>query len=162
MIELSALEIELIRQLQEEFPVCSDPYAVIASRIGTTEEDVLRMIRSFTDKGYLRRIGALLYQSSVGYRINAMLVWDADEEILREKKNELVSIPNITHCYIRNRDMDFDYNFYTMVHVHDEDELKGLVEMISGLIRPKKYADLRTVRELKKIKMKYFIEKNGE
>ncbi len=159
MIELSVLEIELIRQLQEEFPVCSDPYAVIASRIGTTEDDVLRMINKFHDKGYLRRIGALLYQSSVGYSINAMLVWDADEKLLREKKDELVSIPNITHCYIRNRDIDFDYNFYTMVHVHDEDELSSLVEQIASMIVPKKYGVLRTVKELKKIKMKYFMEK---
>ncbi len=159
MIELSALEIELIRQLQEEFPVCSDPYAVIASRIGATEDDVLRMINTFHDKGYLRRIGALLYQSSVGYSINAMLVWDADEKLLREKKDELVSIPNITHCYIRNRDIDFDYNFYTMVHVHDEDELSSLVEQIASMIVPKKYGVLRTVKELKKIKMKYFMEK---
>jgi DNA-binding Lrp family transcriptional regulator len=159
MIELSALEIELIRQLQEEFPVCSDPYAVIASRIGVTEDDVLRMINTFHDKGYLRRIGALLYQSSVGYSINAMLVWDADEKLLREKKDELVSIPNITHCYIRNRDIDFDYNFYTMVHVHDEDELSSLVEQIASMIVPRKYGVLRTVKELKKIKMKYFMEK---
>lgn len=151
-------EIRLIRELQKQFPLWERPFKVIGEKIGLEEQDVLLMTGKLKAEKRLKRISAALSHHKVGYSINSMVVWDVKEEDMDKLPESVLSCKNLSHCYLREKDRDFDYNFYTMLHARTEDEYHSIMDMLKENIPHEKYAELRTVRELKKIGMKYFTE----
>ena len=159
---LTNQQIALIRLLQEEFPLCERPFAVLADSLGMSEQEVLVMTRELQRQGRLKRIAAALFHRNAGYLINSMLVWDVPEERVSEAAAAAVCFPQVTHCYVRQRMPEFDYNLYTMVHERSEDRFLLLRTELEQGIQPVKSASLRTLRELKKNGMKYFTEESGD
>lgn len=154
---LSKNEIRLIRCLQEEFPLCERPFLQLAQKLDLPESEVIEMTRRLQEAGCLKRLAAVLYHTRVGYTVNAMLVWDVPEDRVDETAGQVIRLPQVSHCYRRNRAEGFDYNLYTMVHAESEDELKHLTDRLRSLILPVKFTSLRTKQELKKTGMKYFV-----
>ena len=150
-------EIRVIRALQTDIPLVSEPYRQIAEQIGMHQDRLLEIIQNLRERGCLKRISAALYHNHVGYTINVMIAWDVSEERVEEVGNLVAKNTLVTHCYTRKRTKEFDYNFYSMVHADSEEVYEQLLETLKGEIRPLKFAELRTVRELKKIGMKYFV-----
>ena len=111
----------LVRLLQEEFPVCERPFEQLAARLGTTQEHVMEMTRRLQEEGKLRRITVSLFHVHAGFRVNSMLVWDVPEERLDRAAREAAKLDQVTHCYVRQRREEFDYNLYTMVHETSRD-----------------------------------------
>ena len=159
---LTKEQIALIRMLQEEFPLYERPYAVIAEALGMSEGQVLEMTRKLRQQGRLKRIAAALFHRRAGYLVNSMLVWDVPEERIPEAAAAAAKFPQVTHCYVRSRAPEFDYNLYTMVHERTEDRFLHLRAELEQRIRPVKSASLRSLRELKKTGMKYFTEESGD
>ena len=147
----------LVRLLQEEFPVCERPFEQLAARLGTTQEHVMEMTRRLQEEGKLRRITVSLFHVHAGFRVNSMLVWDVPEERLDRAAREAAKLDQVTHCYVRQRREEFDYNLYTMVHETSRERFDALLEQLKAMIDPVKFCDLRTSRELKKTGMKYFV-----
>ena len=155
-------QIELIRLLQEEFPLCERPFAALADSLGKSEQEVLEMTLELQKQGRLKRIAAALFHRSAGYLVNSMLVWDVPEERVSEAAAAAMKFPQVTHCYVRCRLPEFDYNLYTMVHERSEDRFLLLQTGLEQSIQPVKFASLRTLQELKKTGMKYFLEESGD
>lgn len=149
-------EAALIRELQEEYPLCERPFAVIGARLGKTEEEVIAMTERLREKKYLKRIAAALYHTNTGYRINSLELWDVPADRLEEAGKAAAEFAQASHCYERNRTAELDYNLYTMVHETSEERYQELIRRMEERIRPEKHASLRTLKELKKVGMKYF------
>ena len=166
-IELTPEEQEVVRALQQELPLVSDPYKVIAGNIGMTEDRLMDIIKSLRGRGCLKRISIALRHNNVGFKINVMAVWNIDPNIVDNVGQKLVKKSYITHCYRRKVVESFPYNLYTMLHARSEEEFHHMVEEIIQTVeeetyRPADYLLLRSVSELKKTGMKYFIEGPGE
>lgn len=155
---LSEQEINIVRALQKDLPLVPEPYKVLAEELGLTEDMLLDGIRSLMEKGCLKRISIALRHNNVGYTINSMVVWDVPEERVNQVGEQLAVHPRVTHCYDRNKVAELDYNLYTMVHAHSEEEYLALLADLAAIAQPIKYQELRTTAELKKIGMKYFME----
>lgn len=160
---LSEQEKAIVRALQQELPLVPEPYRVIAADLGISEAALLAGIRGLQEKGCLKRLSIALRHKNVGYKVNVMLVWDIPEAQIAAVGAAVSAHPAVTHCYKRNPRPDFPYNFYTMVHAQSDDayacildELCTLVRSVTGSDVP--HAGLRSLRELKKIGMKYFLE----
>lgn len=150
--------IPLVRLLQEEFPLCERPFLVIAEKLGVSEQEAMNMTATLRRDGQLKRIAAALYHTRVGFRVNSMVVWDVPEERLRAAADAVTPFPQVTHCYARSRAPEFDYNFYTMVHETSEERFTETLSEMESKIMPVKFCSLKTLRELKKTGMKYFME----
>ena len=155
---LSEQEINIVRALQKDLQLVPEPYKVLAEELGITEEMLLEGIQSLMEKGCLKRISIALRHNNVGYTINSMVVWDVAEERVVQVGEQLAAHPRVTHCYDRNKVAELDYNLYTMVHAHNEEEYQTLMAELIAIAQPIKYQELRTTAELKKIGMKYFME----
>lgn len=155
---LTAEEIAIVRALQNDLPLVSEPYKEVAAEIGITEEALLEGIRGLQAKGCLKRISIALRHNNVGYTINVMIVWDVPAERVVAAGKALATHPRVTHCYDRAKGEDFDYNLYSMVHAMTEAEYTALVKELAEMVQPIKYQELRTETELKKVGMKYFME----
>lgn len=154
----TAEEIQVIRALQIDLPLVSEPYRQIAEQLDMTEARLLEIMESLRNRGCLKRMSIALRHNNVGYKINVMLVWDVPEERLEQVGALVAANKQVTHCYVRNRLPEFDYNFYSMVHAVTEQEYAGLRDALVEVIQPRKYDELRATAELKKIGMKYFVE----
>ena len=163
---LTERERAIVRALQQELPLEPEPYRVLAERLGIGEEELLADIRALQEKGCLKRISIALRHKNVGYKVNVMIVWDIPDAHAAVGAS-VSSHPAVTHCYKRNRRPDFPYNFYTMVHAQSDDEYARILDELCALVRAQLGHDvphegLRSLRELKKIGMKYFLESPDE
>lgn len=162
-VVLSEQEKAIVRALQQELPLVPEPYRVVADSLGISEDDLLESIRGLQEKGCLKRISIALRHKNVGYKVNVMLVWDIPEADMAAVGATVSCHSAVTHCYKRNPRPDFPYNFYTMVHAQNEDEYARILDELCALVRGQLGHDvphqgLRSLRELKKIGMKYFLE----
>lgn len=155
---LSATEINIIRRLQEDLPLVSEPYKKLAEDLGITESELLTKIKEFKNKKILRRFGATLNHRKVGFHSNAMAVWIVSAERIAEVSKIMVSFPQVSHCYERTTQPGWPYNMFTMIHGQSKQECEKVISQISDLTNINNYNILYSTEELKKTSMKYFCE----
>ncbi|HMH46164.1 MAG TPA: AsnC family transcriptional regulator, partial [Solirubrobacteraceae bacterium] len=66
------LDIAVIRALQGDMPVVSEPYAAAASELGMAEDSFLEHLSKMQQRGLLRRVAAILYHRRAGFSANGM------------------------------------------------------------------------------------------
>ena len=47
---LTALDKEIVKVLQGDFPLCEEPYKVLAEKVGISEEEFLRRVKDFIEE----------------------------------------------------------------------------------------------------------------
>src|SRR5215204_3185924 len=71
-IELSDVDIAVIRATQGPMAVRSDAYAPAAERLGVPVSEVLARLESLRERSGLRRVAAILYHRRAGFSANGM------------------------------------------------------------------------------------------
>jgi len=153
---LAELEKRIVQGLQEDLPIVSRPFRVVAERIGVTEEELLATIRRFMDDGTIRRFGATLRHHRSGFSANAMVVWQVEGDDLEGVAKVLASFREVTHCYQRPALTGWPYRLFTMIHGRSREECGELARRMADKTGVTDYHLLFTVAELKKTTMAYF------
>ena len=83
-IEPTELDVAVIRALQGDMPVVSEPYAPAAAEVGISQDELLAQLESMRDRKALRRVAAILYHRRAGFSANGMGVWAVPEERIME------------------------------------------------------------------------------
>ena len=125
-------ERQLIAALQHGLPLVPRPYAVIAEQIGSTENEVVNYIRLMKEKGDIKRFGVVVHHRQLGYKANAMVVWDIPDDRADELGECFGQFDFVTLSYRRPRHLpDWPYNLFCMIHGKDRDDvLKNLDLMV--------------------------------
>jgi DNA-binding Lrp family transcriptional regulator len=131
----------------------SRPFLTLAQELGTTEDELLEVIRSLIADGFIRRYGAVVRHDQVGYSSNVLVAWKIPEERIDEFEAVIRDLTEVSHGYERVSYPEWRYNVYTMIHGHSKDECLDAVERISSAIKIKDYVLLFTEREFKKLKL---------
>jgi len=142
-----------IRHLHRSLPIESKPFLTLARELGTTEDEVLEVIRALIAHDVIRRYGAVVRHGRIGYSSNVLVAWNMPEERIDEFDKIVREIDEVSHVYERTRYPEWNYNIYTMIHGHSRDECLGVVERISNSVKIKEYVSLFTRREFKKRKL---------
>ncbi|QJA05877.1 Lrp/AsnC family transcriptional regulator [Thermosulfurimonas marina] len=156
MVELTELEKRLVDLLSEGLPLVERPFAVLAEKLGVTEEEVLAAVKTLQEKKIIRRLGALIRHNLSGYEGNVMVAWRVPEERVEEVGRKLAAHPAVSHCYLRRPGPDWPYNLYTMVHAASEGECRRLVAEISRDLDLPDYEMLFTEKEIVRRTRRYF------
>ncbi|HEY0721051.1 MAG TPA: winged helix-turn-helix transcriptional regulator [Gammaproteobacteria bacterium] len=110
----------LIAAIQGGLPLVPRPYAAIAAQIGWSEGAVLQRINELQQSGIIKRLGVVVRHRELGYRANAMVVWDVPDEEVAELGRCLSGFEFVTLCYRRPRHLpQWPYNLFCMIHGHD-------------------------------------------
>ncbi len=157
-MDLSELDKQIIKELQNGLPLVSRPFQVLAQRVGITEDEFLARMHGIQRAGIMRRIGAALRHRHVGFTANAMIVWQIPEDRIVDTGNRMAQLPEVTHCYQRATLPHWPYNFYTMVHGHNREECQKIAERLAEISGASTYRLLYSLAELKKSSMKYFMD----
>jgi DNA-binding Lrp family transcriptional regulator len=123
----------LIAAIQEGLPLVERPFLAIAERLGggLTEQDVIERIRELLRRGLIKRWGVVVRHHELGYRANAMVVWDVPDETIDELGGRLKRFPFVTLCYRRPRRLpQWPYNLFCMIHGRDRATVLGQIEQL--------------------------------
>lgn len=159
---LSDSWIAIIRQLQHDLPVVTEPFRVIADRMKIDVSALLQQIKDWKSSGLIRRFGAIVRHQLIGLTANAMIVLQVEPDEIDKNGSLLASYPQVSHCYQRASAPGWPYNLFAMTHCRGENELNELAKEIIKRIKPIKYDVLFTTAEYKKESVKYFAESSYE
>lgn len=120
-----AQKLLLLRQrLETGLPLCPDPYRALAVECGLTEQQVLEAIHEWQGNGLIKRMGLVVRHRTLGYRANAMVVWDLPDEKVAGIGHAFAEEPFVTLCYQRPRQVpDWPYNLFCMIHGTDREQV---------------------------------------
>jgi siroheme decarboxylase len=134
-MELSGGERRLLAALEDGLPLVSRPYQAVGERVGLGEAEVIETLRSLAARGVIRRLGLIVRHRELGYRANAMTVWDVPDMAVPDAAAALTRLPFVTLCYRRPRRPPlWPYNLFAMVHGRAPAEVVAKVEEIRGLL----------------------------
>ncbi|VAX14172.1 Heme d1 biosynthesis protein NirL [hydrothermal vent metagenome] len=134
--ELDERDRKVIVGIQRGLPLMSHPYAEIGKTIGMPESEVIECVRSLLERGLIKRMGVIVRHRELGYRANAMVVWDIPDEHISALGKCIGRFEFITLCYRRPRRLpDWPYNLFSMIHGRNReqvmDKLAFLIERCS-------------------------------
>jgi DNA-binding Lrp family transcriptional regulator len=147
---------EIIRLIQGDLPPDLRPFGVLAKRLGISEGEFVRRVKSLKRKGIIRRFGATLRHQEAGFSANAMVAWIVPEEKIEEVGKLMAKFREVTHCYQRRVQNDWKYNLYTMVHGDSEEQCYQIAKRMSAETGITDYILLFSEKEFKKTSMQYF------
>jgi DNA-binding Lrp family transcriptional regulator len=96
----SAVDRQIIDELQGDFPLCERPYAAAADRLGITEEELLASLQRLLDARVLTRFGPMVQIERMGgaFVLAALAVPEARYDEVTALVNAL---PQVAHNYRR-------------------------------------------------------------
>lgn len=111
---LDEIERRLVMALQEGLPLFIRPFAILASRVGCDEAEVLERIARWCAQGVIKRFGVVVRQHDP--RSAAILVHDVADDDLGRVGALLAREPGVALCYQRQRRLpDWPYNLYCAI-----------------------------------------------
>ncbi|HEY5637638.1 MAG TPA: Lrp/AsnC family transcriptional regulator [Burkholderiales bacterium] len=130
-----ALDARLVRATQGGLPLVAEPWEAIAESLGVSPETVTARLAAMLADGRIRRIGAVPNHYALGYRANAMSVWDVDDAEVDILGAQVGALAFVSHCYRRpRRPPAWRYNLFAMVHARSREEVEGRLEAIRALL----------------------------
>ena len=128
-MDLTPRERELVAAVQDGLPLEAHPYAAVGRRVGLSEAQVIDRLQQLIERGVIRRFGLVLSHRDLGYRANAMVVWDIPDGAVGEIGERLAALPFVTLCYRRPRRLpDWPYNLFCMIHGRDRKTVEALAD----------------------------------
>ncbi|MEZ5933028.1 MAG: AsnC family protein [Alphaproteobacteria bacterium] len=119
----------LLAAIDDGLPLVERPFAEIADRLGWEEARVISRLQALIDEGAIKRFGVVVRHRKLGYRANAMVVFDISDEAVSAAGDKLAALPFVTLCYRRpRRPPAWPYNLFCMIHGRDEDEVRTQVD----------------------------------
>jgi DNA-binding Lrp family transcriptional regulator len=129
---LGAAERRLVTALEHGLPLVADPYAELGRRIGMQEAEVIGALRGWLESGVARRLGTVVRHRPLGYRANAMVVWDVPDAEVSAAGRRAAAHPAVTLCYRRARRLpEWRYNLYCMVHGKERARVAQAIEDVT-------------------------------
>jgi len=149
-------EKNIVRILNEGFPLVERPFQVIAGSLDTGQTTIIETVARWVKEGVIRRFGARLNHRNAGYKVNTLLAWNGSDVDTWGRK--FAGLSAVTHCYKRQNHDEWPYKLYAMVHARTEGEMDNIVRTMKSMAPGAEMIFLKTLKELKKTSMKYFLE----
>lgn len=156
--EPEAVEKQLIGALQSGLDLVPRPFAQLGQRIGMSENEVIARINGWLDEGLIKRFGMIVRHHELGYRANAMLVFDVADDQVDRIGRQFAAEAGVTLCYRRRRSLPhWPFNLYCMVHGRSREEVQPAIDRLSKLAGLPAQA-LFSTRRFKQCGARYFAE----
>jgi DNA-binding Lrp family transcriptional regulator len=150
------LDVAVIRALQGDMPVVSEPYAPAAAEVGMPQPSFLAHLQGMQERRLLRRVAAILFHRRAGFSANGMGVWKVPDERIMEIGPRMAAVRGISHCYQRPTYADWPYSVFTMAHGRSKEECDAILDSIAQQTGISQRATLYSSTEFKKIRLLYF------
>ncbi len=155
-IELTPLHHSIIRYAQNDIEFTHEPFKKIIDALEIDYDTFFGALSELQEAGVMRRFASILNHRKAGFSANAMVVWDVDEENGEAIGEKAAAFSAVSHCYLRPKYPNWQYNLFTMVHGKSEEETNSIIEEMAAEIDAKSHMPLYSSREFKKVRIEYF------
>jgi len=129
---LDAADRRLVAALEDGLELVPRPYAALAARAGLDEDAVLERLARWVAEGVIRRFGVVVRHHELGYRANAMVVWDVPDAVAPDYGRALAAAEGVTLAYRRARHLpEWPYNLYCMLHGADRGPVRERLDALT-------------------------------
>jgi DNA-binding Lrp family transcriptional regulator len=155
--DLRSLEVSILLEIQDGYPLTQTPYRDIAKAVGTDTESVIRAISRLCSSGCIKRIGCIVNHVMTGFSSNCMIVWDVPDGELDERGEAVGKLPYVTLCYHRPRRPAFNwsYNLFTMIHGRQATAVDRKIDELAAEYLPYEHERLYSTETLKQTGARY-------
>lgn len=122
---MDTIDRTILNALQEDFPVDSRPFRILAQRIQKSEEEIIQRVNSLVENKIIRRIGVSLNPKKVGLS-TTLIGMDVPEERIKAVADIINTYNEITHNYQR----DEDYNLWFTIAAKSDEEINRIIKEI--------------------------------
>ena len=129
---LDARDRQLLELVQLGLPVCSRPYTEIGAALDMPEAEVIARLTRLKQQGLIKRMGVIVKHHQLGYRANAMIVWNVPDNLIKQLGGHISRFAFVTLCYQRPRQEEWPYNLYCMIHGQDRATVLSQLEQLSA------------------------------
>ena len=155
-IDMTPLHMDVVKLLQNDIEIKQEPFEDIIKELNITYDKFFEIVDELQKSGMMRRFASILNHRRAGFNANAMVVWDVDETNGESIGKAAAAFSAVSHCYLRPKYDNWQYNLFTMVHGKTTEETNSVIEDIAKEIEYKSYMPLYSSREFKKVRIKYF------
>jgi DNA-binding Lrp family transcriptional regulator len=155
MAALKKIEQQVLKVIQQEFPITPHPYQALARRLDCAEDEVYDAVQSLRKKGIIRRLGGSFDSRKIGYK-STLVALSVPETRLEEVVGIVNSYPGVTHNYER----EGAYNVWFTLIAGSEQKIAETIEEIK--MRAGVDALNLPATRLFKIKVDFDLENNDE
>ncbi len=132
IVMLDDRDAALVAEIQTGLPLSVTPYAEVGRQIGMSEAEVIQRLKRMLQLGVIKRLGVVVRHHELGYRANAMTVWDIPDDKVSSLGACIGRFEFVTLCYRRPRRLpDWPYNLFTMIHGKDRDEVLSNIDLLA-------------------------------
>ncbi len=130
-VEPSESDRALLAALQPGLPLVSRPYRALAQSLGLSERNVLERLRYWLEQDVIKRLGIIVRHRALGYRANAMVVWDIPDAEAGAVGRALAAESGVNLCYRRPRHLPrWPYNLFCMMHGRQREPVLERIERL--------------------------------
>jgi DNA-binding Lrp family transcriptional regulator len=148
---------DLIRSLQNPFPLISRPWEQIARGLGKNTEVLFTEIAELKKCRVIKRISGVLRHRKAGFAANGMACFHIKEGCIDTAGFKTAEYRAVSHCYERPVYDDWPYSLFAMTHGTSKEACEEVIREIAGDIDALDYLVLYSEKEYKKERMKYFL-----
>lgn len=122
---MDELDCRIIEELQNNFPLCQEPYEIIAQNLQIPCRELWSRIQRLIKQGIIRRIGASLNSQKLGFQSTLAAI--SCKASVVEKAAEIIGqFPEVTHSYLRNDNFNI---WFTLIAI-DKQRIEFILEQI--------------------------------
>lgn len=127
---------QLMQALTHGLPLGPYPFRSIAEALGRSEANVIARLTQLRAAEVITRLGVIVRHRALGWRSNAMVVWDVSPDGIDRAGATLAAIPGVNLCYRRTRlKGEWPYNLYCMVHAKARADALKIITLASEAAR---------------------------
>lgn len=154
MDEMDAVDKVLVNRLQEEVPLVPDPFAVVGSPYGLSEDEVIARMTAIKNLHIVRQISAIFDTRTLGYRSSLVAMSTRPDDELHAA-HTLNQHPGVSHNYKRNH----DFNLWFTIAVPGTSSLEQTVDVLH---REARAISTRILPTLRLFKIGVTLDMTGE
>lgn len=124
----------LMQALSSGLALVPQPFAALARDLNRPEADIIARIRTLADARLLTRVGVIVKHRALGWRENAMVVWQLPEAAIPAAGRALADVPGVTLCYQRRIQPGlWDWPLFCMIHARSRPEAMAVLDLARAL-----------------------------
>lgn len=130
-LQLDSTQKAIVAAMQSGIRLEREPFAAIGNRVRMDESGVLDQIAQWQEQGVIKRFGVVVRHHELGYRENAMVVWNIPDEEVSMLGQMAAKQEGVTLCYRRPRQLpDWPFNLFCMVHGTNRNVVLAQIEKL--------------------------------
>jgi siroheme decarboxylase len=127
MVEIDEKSQLLLNVIQDDVPLVDRPYKVLGEKIGSSEAEIVEMIRKLKETKILRQVSTIFDTRSLGWQ-SSLVACKAPEGKADQVAEILNEHPGVSHNYARRH----DFNIWFTIAVPGNSNLQAHIDVLQA------------------------------